>query len=634
MPQLKKPYDELNVPFTKMSYTPDVPSSALGAMEYNQGYNVETDVRGIRSVAGDTAILDTLTGTPIYVSGGFRQDGLFYFVVATLEGRWYAATEGAGTWTEITPNDKDTVQPAISGYTLATNITEAWNGTVVIFNDTVGNPMFWPDYPGAILCRYGDRVSVPVNAVATGSPATGQVTLTYTTAQTSPVFDIAGYILVQGSTTANFNGRWLVVDSTTTTVTIECDLTSITLGSTAVVEQAYVWNYQPELYKTVTANFLRMYSTPNVGSILVAGNLTVVDLNDVETRYPVTVQWSQSFGLDQVPATWEPTILNVANQLEVPLRSAAQDAFPMGGQLFICSYWDTVVFSPINYSTTSAPIIGVRQFNQGRGLLNPNCCVNTDKLVYGIDSRDIWVFDGASFTGLGNQRVKNWFYEQIDPAHADMIHMEVNTQKNQIEIYYPTTEAVDGLPNKMLAYRYDLDLWQPPRDVTNAIYTCESPVWNYDGMAWAYDPASRCVVYAQGTEDSQLVMKDRGTSFLNDQPISSQFRRDNILLHQDYSNKVMVHRLLPQAVNLDVNGVQVIPSTGTVTITLKGAQSVGAEPLNATSATVSLGGTSPWAQFNQNAFRVNTIEIANTSTTDIWMCTSINWQVTVVEDDR
>ena len=40
----------VRTPFINMSYTPDVPSTALSATEYNAGYNVETDVRGMRSV--------------------------------------------------------------------------------------------------------------------------------------------------------------------------------------------------------------------------------------------------------------------------------------------------------------------------------------------------------------------------------------------------------------------------------------------------------------------------------------------------------------------------------------------------------------------------------------------------------
>ena len=77
-------YQEVRIPFEKMTFTPDVPSTALGANEYNDGLNVEADVRGIRSVAGDITILETVPGTPTYVSGGYRADNLFWFIVPIL----------------------------------------------------------------------------------------------------------------------------------------------------------------------------------------------------------------------------------------------------------------------------------------------------------------------------------------------------------------------------------------------------------------------------------------------------------------------------------------------------------------------------------------------------------------------
>ena len=150
MPQIKKSYQEETIPLAKMSYTPDVPSAALGPNEYNQGENVETDVRGIRSVAGEEQIFASVPGTPIYVTGGFRQQGEFYFVVATVEGDWWASN-GTGGWTDITPpSPYDGSQ-----YTAATDITEAWNGTVVVFNDGINPPFFWLDLPSTKLIMYG-----------------------------------------------------------------------------------------------------------------------------------------------------------------------------------------------------------------------------------------------------------------------------------------------------------------------------------------------------------------------------------------------------------------------------------------------------------------------------------------------
>jgi hypothetical protein len=724
MSQIRNPLEEVRVPFAKMTFSPDVPSTALQPNEYNSGVNVETDVRGIRSVAGDQEILDTLpagSGAPTFITGGFRADGYFWFVVATQaipgqDGQYFAYNPTTQAWDDITPLGADTSQ-----YNQATNITEAWNGNVLFLNDENNPPFVWLDEPNAILTMYSNTNPIGIadiqpNGISTtskivsfdgvtelsGSSITG-TTLTVGTYTSGPVIEVGQYISGTGITPGTkiianilgtgdgstwtvdtsqttgtlgtsyvtswsaipfqvnntvvisdvdpryYNGQWTVTACTLLTVTIDCNVVDA-YGSGGSIAPLYSWNYNPN-WSGYYAKFMRIYNSPNVGSILVAGNLTATNVKtDATEYYPVTVQWSQSFGLNQAPITWQPTVTNVANQLEVPLRGPALDAFPCNGQFFLCSYWDTVVFSPINYSTTSTPILGVRQFNQGRGLLSSNCWANTDKLVYGVDARDVWVFDGQDFQGLGNQRVKNWFFDQLDPAYYDRVFMEVNSQRSQVEIYYPDSDATNGVPNKMLAYRYDLDCWNAPRDVSDATFSCESPIWSFDSPDWTANLGSRTVVYARGVAESSIIQKDQGFEFINNTPITSLFRRDNIKLLKDYSGKLMVHRILPEVVNLGAlpftgdDELPVDPATstnkGNITVTIEGANSVGSAPTAITPVTIPVdanGNTNtqnPWAQINQNAFRVNTIELGNTSDNDIWMCSAVTWQVTQVEDDR
>jgi hypothetical protein len=412
---------------------------------------------------------------------------------------------------------------------------------------------------------------------------------------------------------------------------------------------------------------MRIYNTPNVGSILIAGDLRAVNAStSVVENYPTTVRWSQAFGLNDGPLTWAPTAQNVANELEVPVRGPVLDGFPSNGNFYVCSYWDTVVFSPINFQSTSAPVLGVRLFNQGRGLLNRNCWAQADNAVYGVDARDIWVFDGQDFQGLGNQRVKNWFFDQLDPLYYDRVFMEVNSQRSQVEIYYTTkpeyasatNPIVNGVPNKMLSYRYDLDCWNAPRDVSDATFSCESPIWldvtDSSLPVWSAEFGSRTVVYARGVAESKIVQKDQGYSFLtsNTNPngnITSTFRRDNIRLLKDYSGKLLVHRILPSVVNLgaepftpdDERPINPATSThkGNITVTIEGANSLGSAPTVKTPVTIPVDADgsynlNPWAQINQNAFRVNSIKLSNTSNNDVWMCTATTWQITQTEDDR
>lgn len=651
MAQIKNPFDEVRIPFAKMSFTPDVPSTALGPNEYNSGRNVETDVRGIRSIAGDEAILDNLpagSGAPTFITGGFRQGGEFWFVVATqadgaTPGQYFAWNPSTQAWEDITPTDSGFDS---SGYNQATNITEAWNGTVLFLNDEHNPPMFWPDQSGSVLVSYSNQVPLEIDDIQPASLT--EKTVTFVDAQASAPFAVGSYVTLTEVVPRYYNGTWLVTACSTTDVTIECNVVDA-YSTGGQVAPAYSWNYNPD-WSNVYAKFMRLYNTPNVGSILVAGNLTATPVSDPTSTelYPVTVQWSQAFGLNQAPTTWTPTVTNVANQLEVPLRGEALDAFPCNGQFFLCSYWDTVVFSPINYSTTSAPILGVRQYNQGRGLLSSNCWANTDKLVYGIDARDVWVFDGQDFQGLGNQRVKNWLFDQLDPVNYGRVFMEVNSQRSQVEIYYPDTNATNGVPNKMLSYRYDLDCWNAPRDVSDATFSCEAPIFNYDSPDWSPLLSSRTVVYARGVAESQIIQKDQGYKFLasTGNPngnITSLFRRDNIKLLKDYSGKLMVHRVLPEVVNLNNNELPIDPASsahkGSINVTVEGANSVGSAPSSVIPITLNIdangnNGDNPWAQFNQNAYRVNTIELGDTSNNAIWMCSATTWQATQVEDDR
>jgi len=634
MAQVKqRPLDEVRIPFTKMSYTPDVPSTSLGPNEYNGGYNVETDIRGIRSCSGDKEIFESLTGTPIFITGGFRYDGLFWFIVATEEGYWYA-NNGIGPWIDVTPGGTP-----ITGYTQATNITESWNGNVPVFNDTINAPFFLPDVAGAIMVLYSNNTPVKdIVDITLVNATTMQIHIDPASPYATPPYTVGQEIII-ANVNSYFNGSFTVTSSTTTTINYlaqpGASYPPATIGR---VSAKYTWNYNPN-WKKLTAGFVRMYSTPNVGNILVAGNLTATNLDDTVNTYPTTVRWSQNFGLNQMPVTWEPTVTNVANELEIPVRGPVLDAFPSNGQMFLQSYWDTTVFSPLNFTTTSVPVLGVRLYNTGRGLLTANCWGNADKTVYGIDARDIWVFDGQDFTGIGNQRVKNWFFDQLDPVYTDRVFLQINTQKNQVEIYYPTTEATWGVPNKMLAYRYDLDVWQTPRDISDATFACESPNFDFDDPDWVPNLASRTIVYARGVPDSQLVVKDEGFAFIGNTPITSLFERDNIKLLPDYSGKLLVHRILPEIVNLDMADVPINPATmpgliGTVEVTVAGANSVGQAPVSINSITLSTDTDTPWAQINQNAFRVNSIALGNTSNSTVWLCSATTWQYTQTEDDR
>ena len=381
------------------------------------------------------------------------------------------------------------------------------------------------------------------------------------------------------------------------------------------------WNYTPGVNAT-RAGFVRNFCSPNVGNILIAGNITQDLASGTTVNYPTTVRWSQAFANTGIPGTWVPTLSNVANEQEIPVRGPIVDGFCLGSNFYVCSYWDTVVFSPIAYQNSTTPVFGVRLLNQGRGLINNNCWANTDINVYGVDSRDVWVFDGSNFSPLGNQKVRDYLFANLNTTYSSRLFVINNSQKNQIEIYYPDLTST-GWCNKMLSWRYDLNLWNAPKDIANAANACEGPKL----VSGIFKLASRTVTYGRGSvSSSKLVQTGVGNSFINSQPIPALFERNNVVLQTDkgpvpYSSKVYIHRLLPE-----------VSGTGNIDITVGGANSTAQAATYGQTGTVSIVTDNPWVTTQQNTFRTTSIKVYSNDATDTWNLTALNWQASITED--
>jgi hypothetical protein len=223
---------------------------------------------------------------------------------------------------------------------------------------------------------------------------------------------------------------------------------------------------------------------------------------------------------------------------------------------------------------------------------------------------------------LGNQKVKDYFYNNLSTAYSARTFMVNNTQKNQIEIYYPDLTS-SGWCNKMLSYRYDLQIWNAPKDISNACMATEAPKF-IDG---AFKLASRVVTYARGGVSGQkLVQTAVGNSFISNGAIDAQFERTNVTLQTDegpvpYSSKVYIHRLLPE-----------IAGTGNINITVGGANSTAQTPTYGETGVTAISTDNPWVTTQQNTVRTVAVKFGSNDATDTWNMTALNWQATITED--
>jgi hypothetical protein len=174
----------------------------------------------------------------------------------------------------------------------------------------------------------------------------------------------------------------------------------------------------------------------------------------------------------------------------------------------------------------------------------------------------------------------------------------------------------------MLSWRYDLQVWNAPKDVVSACSAVEAPKL----VSGAFKYASRTVTYSKGsTSGSRLVQTAIGNSF-DGAAIPALFERNNVVLQTDkgpvpYSSKVYIHRLLPE-----------IAGTGTVNITTGGSNSTAQPATYGQTGTVSVITDNPWVTSQQNSVRTVSVKVQSNDATDTWNLTAINWQATVTED--
>jgi len=195
----------------------------------------------------------------------------------------------------------------------------------------------------------------------------------------------------------------------------------------------------------------------------------------------------------------------------------------------------------------------------------------------------------------------------------------------------------NGWCDAMISYRYDLDIWNPPRQVSEASHAVEAPVYQTgEDSTMLFNFASRTVVYCRGIAATKLVQKDQGFSFISNGYIESRFRRDNISLGLKFRQQALLHRLLPEVINIQDNGLPVTSdgARANITVTLGGSNSTGQQPVDRPSYTMDIATNNPWAQADQNAFRVVSVELGQSSNSHAWQCTAANWQFTPTEDAR
>lgn len=554
-PKLQQP----NIKLGQFAFTPDIKDSALGPNEYTSGKNIEIYNRQIKSVDGEEVILSDIPGEVVHITANYRQPGVYSYILANDQGSWYLvnSVDNKLNLTDITPSDQTylKVNPNTNRFYYETNeITSDWNGTSLIISDNTNPPM---------------------------------------------------YLLADATSIRLYDTDYPDISWTDSTTDDNGDI---------IYNNRLIWNYYTATRSSVKAKFIRLFNSPNLGPILVAGGLTS-DLNSgIELSEPMTVKWSQNTSLTSVPVTWSPTLTTVAETKEIPGSGQVIDGFQMGDTFYLFTYRDVIALMPISYTSSDAPVFITKVINRGRGLLNTNSWCMTDNEAYGMDSRDIWVFSNGKFQSIGIGKVRDYLYSEINQRYLDRVYLLHNSYKSRIEVYYPDQTST-GYCNKYISFDYTTGNWQSPVDVQSASIGIESQRFENGG----FNPIRLAMVYASVnsvTNKSRLIARnDKVTSFTGS-TINSSLTKPNLSFGQTYTNKTYYHRAIPEVF-------------GNVTIEIDAKENFESNPYKTYESDTSE--DMVHFNFDKNLIRVADIRFESNSA---WAATGIGLLVSIITEEK
>ena len=196
------------------------------------------------------------------------------------------------------------------------------------------------------------------------------------------------------------------------------------------------------------------------GNLLVAGDLTEKDGNNVIRRLSGVVRTSDLAVPGSVPNNWNPFAAGVSTADEFTLSetNVIQDMKSLQGNMYIYSTDSIhvmrltgnlrapVSFSPVTDEYGCLVTGGVKEYD-GRHFV--------------VGSNDIYLFGGNPTTiqSLAKGRVKEYFYNNLNPTHEARLFILQNHPEQELWLCYPTLASTSGECDEALIWNYRDNNW-------------------------------------------------------------------------------------------------------------------------------------------------------------------------------
>ena len=243
--------------------------------------------------------------------------------------------------------------------------------------------------------------------------------------------------------------------------------------------------------------------------------LFALNLTESSVEKPYTLRWSDAADPGLEPGSWDITDQTV-DAGQVPLADTVGeivDGLTLRDQFMI--YKTDAVYSA--QFIGGAFIFSFRKIFDKWGMLSTNCAANFNGKHFVVGLDDIYVHDGVRQTSVSDQRVRDFFYADINSDYIENVHVAPNYNSDEMWVCYPSNATGNaGECDRALVYNWTEDTWAP-RDIPDTSFATfgivdpqqvedwdagESGSWDTAALVWnsgTYNPSKNSLLLMSKT---------------------------------------------------------------------------------------------------------------------------------------
>jgi len=140
---------------------------------------------------------------------------------------------------------------------------------------------------------------------------------------------------------------------------------------------------------------------------------------------------------------------------DIPFGGAIQRVF--GGEYGIIFLRRSIV----RMTYAGPPVIfQLDEIAPDTGLYAPGAAAQDGEVIFFLDNSGFYALSaGQNVSPIGNEKVDNWFWQELDGTQKDRISCAIDHKNKIVSWAFPASGNINGKPNRVLQFDYEIGEW-------------------------------------------------------------------------------------------------------------------------------------------------------------------------------